>query len=272
MADIPETALVSSLTAVASQANQKKEKNKEQRTPSREGYKHPPLRESVSDVIYIMGIPAEEVTDKIREAIALIVNELDYQREQLKFANEKIESLEKLSEIHSFLPLINYRGFLRELARVIIHKERTRSDAGFLFINIQGVQNIRSEEGHKAAQMALAKAAKIISENVLNTDIVGSLGGDGIGVILTVAGQEEVAKKTKELIQALQDNDARLQASIGVHVARAGETASEVIEAANKNLRMSGLENNVKRRRRVNYGRRRAPDRRQEDASGDDIG
>jgi len=262
MADIVETAPISPALPIPN----KRDRNKEKKRPPQEKPERPPMRENVSDVTFIMGIPAEEVTEKVQEAISLIMNEIDHLRAQLNFAHEKIDYLEELSEEHPFLPLMNHRGLLRELARIISHTERTGTTNSFLCIHIQNIADIRRAKGHRAAKIALSRAAEIILENILDTDIAGSLGGDDIGVIHTIADKEETTKKAEAIIQALEraDEPIRLQAVFGIHVLEAGETAGEAIEAADENLRIGEVEKAGKSRRRSGRSRR-AKNRREED-------
>ncbi len=201
------------------------------------------------------------------------MNELDHLRGQLNFAQEEIKYLEERSEEHSFLPITNQRGLTRELKRVISHSEQTKTVNSFLCIYIKNICDIRCQYGRRAARAALIRAVEIISENILESDIIGSLGGADIGVILTVAGKEEAEKKSKQLIKALENKNERLQlqAATGIYVLREGESASRFIDDADIDLSTIERERLGKFRKRAGKSRRSVRGRRKEDASEDDI-
>lgn len=215
----------------------------ENKKPPKERPERPPARESVSDVTLIMGIPADEVTPKVQEAISIVMNELDHLREQLSFAHEHIDYLEKLSEEHSFLPLMSYRGLHREMTRIIGYMEHAGAANSFICLHFPNIEEIRRDFGLLAAKSVLAEAAGLIHDNLLETDITGSLGGNDVGVILTMAGAEEARKRAGELAEILRGHGfawkgeaIRLEVAFGVHDLLAGESAEEAINAADWDL------------------------------------
>ncbi|MCK5425418.1 MAG: hypothetical protein KAI89_08600, partial [Emcibacter sp.] len=53
---------------------------------------------NINDTANIMGIPAHEVTEKVRTAIMALMSEVDSMRKDLELAHRKISELEKLAD------------------------------------------------------------------------------------------------------------------------------------------------------------------------------
>lgn len=242
MADINESAPISATGSAADRQRQNEERNRR----LRETPKRPPMRETVSDVTFIMGIPAGEVTPKVQEAVFIIMNELDHLRGQVNYAHDRVAYLEKLSEEHSFLPVMNARGFMKELTRIITHSARMETVSSLLCFHFTNIEDIRRAHGYAAVKAALTHAAEVISGNLRDTDIIGSLEGDDIWVILTVVNGGEALNKARELTRAVEEsgvirgNDTvRLKAVCGVHVLTAADTGETAVDAADRDVRAS---------------------------------
>lgn len=229
-----------------SSATDKPKRDKEKRRQFHEE-DSPPLHEKISDVTMIMGIPVDEVTPKVQEVFATLMNDIDHLRDQLNFAHDHIAKLQALSEEHSFLPLMNHRGLLKELSRIISLGGQTETENSFLCLHFRNVEDIRDRHGYNAVKSVLVKAAEILNDNLFDTDIIGSLGGTAIGVILTVTGGDQARIKAAHLVTALEDHEfgwqdgvIRLKTACGVHVLSPDESAEDAIDAADRDLTHSG--------------------------------
>src|SRR3990167_3390164 len=159
MAGINES---SPISAARSTVDKQRQDGERKRGP-KERPKRPPMRERVSDVIFIMGVPAAEVTPKVQEAISIIMNELDHMRGQMNYAHDHIAWLEGLSEEHSFLPVMNVRGFMRELSRIITHSARMETVSSLLCVHFMNIEDIRRDHGYAAVKSSLTNAVDVIS-------------------------------------------------------------------------------------------------------------
>ena len=65
----------------------------------------------------LMGIPADEVTPKVRIAIEALMREVERLRKDVDEMRRRTVGLEKLADEDALLPVVNRRAFVRELSR-----------------------------------------------------------------------------------------------------------------------------------------------------------
>lgn len=155
------------------------------------------------DTATIMGIPEAEFTPKVREAIMSLMQEVDRFRQELERASKRIDHLEKLAENDTLTPLLNRRGFVREMTRIKSFVDRYETPAALIFIDLNNFKPVNDRFGHAAGDMVLERVAQVLLENTRNSDVVGRLGGDEFGVILVNNRADVAAIKAQKLIDAI---------------------------------------------------------------------
>ena len=161
-----------------------------------------------ADVTTIAGIPGNELTPKVRDAIELLMHEVQRMRQELEQAEKRVAFLEKLADEDSLVPVSNRRAFVRELSRVVAYSERYDSVSSVLYFDIDGFKQINDQYGHAAGDAALQHIAEIFTLNVRESDVVGRLGGDEFGVILAQSDAATAAEKAMILAQAIETTPA----------------------------------------------------------------
>jgi len=193
------------------------------------------------DLASIAGIPEAELTPKVRDALSMLIAEVQRMREELAQAKQRVSYLEKLADEDSLVPVANRRAFVRELGRMVAFAERYGSQSSVLYFDINGFKRINDEFGHAAGDAALRHIGDILTENVRESDIVGRLGGDEFGVILAQADAEVAAEKAASLARAIESqplswdgHSLQLTASYGAYAFSGDINAGEALERADQ--------------------------------------
>jgi diguanylate cyclase (GGDEF)-like protein/PAS domain S-box-containing protein len=122
----------------------------------------------------------------------------------------------------SLTGLLNRGAFLRGLEEA--------TDGGgtaVLFIDLDGFKQVNDSLGHEAGDALIVAAAGMLRRSVLGSDLVGRLGGDEFGIVLTRIDNPDHAVVVAKRILAEMDHPVRLaghdvhvRASIGVAISR----------------------------------------------------
>lgn len=180
---------------------------------------------SVGDSVSVMGIPAEEMTPKVQQAIIALMGEVDKLRQDLERAHKRIDELERLVDLDPLVPVSNRRAFVREVSRSISFAERYGTKSSLVFFDMNDMKYINDSHGHAAGDKAILHVAECLRAGVRDLDVVGRLGGDEFGVLLAQTGEEAAAVKAKELSDLIEAKPIVFHgAEIIVHVAHGAYT------------------------------------------------
>lgn len=189
------------------------------------------------------GIPAAELTPKVREAILGLMSDVERLRQELDAAERRNGDLMKLADQDPLLPVANRRAFVREMSRMISYTERYGTPASLVFFDVNGLKALNDGYGHAAGDKALAAVAQALIDNVRHTDVIGRIGGDEFGVILAQASEEAARRKAEELAQAIRERPVELGAHTlhldvahGVFPFENGSDASAALAEADRRM------------------------------------
>ncbi len=152
----------------------------------------------------VLGIPEDEFTPKVRDAIMHLMSEVDNLRRELSQTRARLEDVEKTADQDGMLPLLNRRAFVRELTRYISFTGRYNTPASLIYFDLNHLKKTNDTYGHAAGDAVLAHFAQVLTTHVRDSDCVGRLGGDEFGVLLSHANQEQALKKADVLATALE--------------------------------------------------------------------
>jgi len=117
--------------------------------------------------------------------------------------------------------LLNSQAFMLELEAALAGPGRV----GLLFVDLDGFKEVNDSLGHEAGDELLTLIAGLIRRSTMTSDVVGRLGGDEFGVILTRVGgagaAESVAARLTEAIERdlrVAGRTVRVGCSVGVAV------------------------------------------------------
>jgi diguanylate cyclase (GGDEF)-like protein len=196
-----------------------------------------------NDLTTIMDFPVEELTPKVYAALTNLVAEYNRQRDELEHTHDHALYLEERADKHEYLPVLSRRGLLRHLSRIMAHSERAGLTNGFVCLHVRNLGEIRRVHGRQVAEYTLVHAAQVLQNDLRDSDVLGSLGGEDFGVILTVTDAASVKEKAVELASALESRRVRwsvlsldLEIWTGIHIFRSAPTPEEIIDAADRGL------------------------------------
>lgn len=196
------------------------------------------------DEIRIMGVPEAELTPKVRNAMQNMMHEIHELRQTNTGLKRRMAELESLADTDPLLPVFNRRAFMRELKRVLAFSDRHNMAASLIYLDMNNFKAINDQYGHAAGDAALKHVAKIINDNVRETDFVGRLGGDEFGVLLSAAdraGGQAKAMKLERIINTtpvtLADgNRIPLSISYGLRTFTQGKDPEAIIAEADARM------------------------------------
>ncbi|HEY4124616.1 MAG TPA: GGDEF domain-containing protein [Rhizomicrobium sp.] len=189
----------------------------------------------------VLGIPETEFTASVRDAIMTLMGEVDSLRRELQQTKVRLEEVEKTADQDHLLPLLNRRAFVRELTRYIAYSDRYGTPASLIYFDLDGFKAINDTHGHAGGDAVLAHFAETLRLNVRDSDIMGRLGGDEFGVILSHATQEQAYKKADTLADKLKASPAQwcgqtiaMTFSYGAFELKPGESADSAMARADE--------------------------------------
>lgn len=196
---------------------------------------------AVSDVLTLAGISETELTPKLRQALMGLMAEVGQLRRELGEARARIGYLERLADEDPLMPIANRRAFVRELTRMMSFAQRYGTTASVVYFDINNLKQINDKFTHAAGDAALLQVARVLVDNVRNTDVVGRLGGDELGVLLVQADQPLAEQKAAQLAAAVavkpliwQGHEIPLGVAYGVYSFSGGENAGDALDAADR--------------------------------------
>lgn len=194
-----------------------------------------------TDLSAIQGIPEAEFTPKVRDAIVMLMHEVAQLRDELQKYKERTADLERLADMDALVEIPNRRAFVRELARTMSYSERYGSSASLLYFDLNGFKEINDTYGHAAGDAALRYVAKLLTQNVRESDVVGRLGGDEFGVILAQADEKQARVKAESLAAAIGAKRVSwsgkrliIKLAFGVYALKPGEDPGSALAAADR--------------------------------------
>lgn len=195
----------------------------------------------IKDSASIMGIPEPELTPKVRDAIMTLMGEVDKMRKELKAVRERLRSAEALADHDALVPMLNRRAFVRELSSAMSYAKRYETPLSLLYIDVDGFKGINDTYGHSAGDAVLNDVARKLIAHVRESDIVGRLGGDEFGIILSHAAEKAARAKAASISELISRDPVLMEGqpvpvsvSIGSVMVGAGEEPENALKRADQ--------------------------------------
>lgn len=195
----------------------------------------------VEDVAFILGVPAADITPEIQKGLGNVMSEFDRQRRELDSLRKRVAFLERKSDTHPFLQVMSRHALERTMMKVVNRADQADTENCFVCFQLEGLEAIRRLEGLPVADLIVTNTANMIKTALRASDIIGSMGGYGMGVIFAVTSFEGAEEKARLLVPAIEN---RLQATYpalrlvyGIYLIKPQDTIAHIFAAADADLR-----------------------------------
>jgi diguanylate cyclase (GGDEF)-like protein len=199
------------------------------------------VSDATDEVVSLLGLPQEDLTPSVRAALRHLIEEVAGLRQELVLTRSRLAELERLANEDSLAPISNRRAFLRDLARTIGYVERYDAACSLLYFDLNGLKAINDTFGHAAGDTALIHVAEVLLTHTRSSDVIGRLGGDEFGVLLTRADENVAHDKAARLAQAVTGTQLSWKGAVipisvafGAHRLTAGEDPQVALAAADR--------------------------------------
>lgn len=169
-------------------------------------------------------IPHAELTPRVESAVMRLMRELDHLKDQLGAAKVRVTELETMADEDPLVPVLNRRGFMRELGRALAYRQRYGGPVSLLFLDLDGFKAVNDVNGHAAGDAVLRHVARLLLDNVRKSDLVGRLGGDEFAVVLHHADAAAAGRKGDHLMDIIAASPT-LHAGAAIAVVASGGVA-----------------------------------------------
>jgi diguanylate cyclase (GGDEF)-like protein len=170
--------------------------------------------------------------DRVDEATAALRKDIE-RREALE------KELHRLAFHDQLTGLANRSLFYDRVGQSMRSHGRGDESFAVFFIDLDGFKQVNDELGHSAGDIVLRAVADRLRTCLRDSDTVARFGGDEFAVILErLAGTVDVHATAERIVEAVRQPidvgrcEARVTASVGVALNRAGDTADDILREA----------------------------------------
>jgi diguanylate cyclase (GGDEF)-like protein len=188
------------------------------------------------------GVPAEQLTPEVLEALTRLADENALLRAALAETRARVGDLEDASDADPVTGLPSERELARQLDRVVSQADRHGTPGALISIDLKGLAKVNERHGRIAGDAALAHVARLLKALIRASDVAARSGG-GFALLLDHLDPDsaiETGERIARFIasQPLDLGSARvgLEATVGVATILAGDSADDVLERAARNL------------------------------------
>ncbi len=151
----------------------------------------------------------------------------------------------KLATTDGLTELYNHRYFQEQMKMNVEQSKRYENPFSLIIVDIDYFKKFNDTFGHQAGDAVLRQVAFMLKRNVRATDIVCRYGGEEMSIILPNTNAEAALTTAKLILERIEDRTFKLsedkegKVTVSAGVAtfpQDGETAVEIIEAADKRL------------------------------------
>ena len=170
-----------------------------------------------------------------------LLEEIARLRAQVVRLEARVVELDQLAHCDSLVPLVNRRGLMRELEKMIARHDRHGTPAAVLFIDLDGLKLLNDCFGHEAGDAALIHVAEQLLVGVRGNDCVARVGGDEFCVLLDHADEGSAMETAERLVNIIAGDEflfdgkpMPLSVAIGMTLVEQGDTPGTVLARADQ--------------------------------------
>jgi len=170
-----------------------------------------------------------------------LLDEIGRLRAEVSRLHAQVEDLDRLAHYDALVPLLNRRGFVRQLEKLIDRTNRYGDGGAMLFIDVDGLKMVNDSFGHHAGDAALVHVAKLLGGGVRQSDCVARFGGDEFAILLERTDPDQAADTAARLVDLIAGTEfghdghaIPLSAAIGIAMIEPGDMAEQVLIRADR--------------------------------------
>ena len=201
---------------------------------------HPGERRAL---IRALGVDLDRLDLRARAAIEALCEEVLANREETSRLRQALAEAELLADHDPLCPLFNRRAFEREVRREIAVAARLNTPLSLIFVDLDRFKQVNDWFGHTEGDRILLAISGVLTQLTRETDIVGRLGGDEFGIVLSQATAADAQMKVDRIVHEVEQltlpahpeaKAFRIGASCGVAQWEPGLSAEGLISLADR--------------------------------------
>lgn len=161
--------------------------------------------EGEATAVTIAGLSADKLSPDAERVIEQLLAELGQMRAELDVARRRLAQIEQVVDHHPFLPVFSREAFRRQIAHVLGHIERLPQSPGLLIVSLLNGDAIRRAWGLAARDQALRHLCEAVRATLHPSDILGSLTGNDLALLMFIENEAIVHERAEALIQAVAE-------------------------------------------------------------------
>ncbi|MAN73266.1 MAG: GGDEF domain-containing protein [Henriciella sp.] len=165
----------------------------------------PPRPSPADRLLEALAVDPRACDPAIAAALRALAEEVLFLRGREARLARELGRAEMLADRDALCPVFNRRAFVRELSREMALSRRHGAALCLVYIDLDRFKLINDRFGHTAGDKALKSVCALIEGNVRESDIVGRLGGDEFGLILSHADKQDADQKMASLAGMIAD-------------------------------------------------------------------
>lgn len=127
----------------------------------------------------------EDRTHELAQANQQLATEIGERKE----AEEEVRRLSLTDELTG---LLNRRGFLLLAEQALKTARVSQAVYALIFLDLDGLKRVNDAHGHRAGDVMIGNAAKILKATFRDVDLIGRLGGDEFAVLVANGERTEI--------------------------------------------------------------------------------
>jgi diguanylate cyclase (GGDEF)-like protein len=139
--------------------------------------------------------------------------------------------------------LLNHAAFIRELQLELERAKRYGSRVTLVFFDLDDFKELNDSEGHQAGDRALQQVARVLHEEIRQSDLAGRMGGDEFAALLVESdegtGETFVGRLNARIAELVESGELPVPIAISAGVTRYpddGEDAETLFALADLRL------------------------------------
>lgn len=189
----------------------------------------------------------DQLRAAVREKEARDGAKIEHLAQQVDVLKEELQSARTESELDGLTGILNRRTFDRRLADMVSRNSVKSEDAALLMIDIDDFKRVNDQYGHLTGDSVLAAVVKRCRQSTRGEDVLARFGGEEFVILLPGASLRNGAKKARQICESIAGTRYVLEGmpskqalaitvSVGVSALRKGDTATALIDRADRAL------------------------------------